>query len=114
MAQMLDRMRAASKWVPDGAALAEAHATQKGLHGASRLAAREAAWLIEASMGADGGVAATRLQAAHRGRAGRDKAEAERARRTAILANGLGERVVALCERLRAELTAVRRALRGR
>ena len=39
-------------------------------------------------MGADGGVAATRLQAAHRGRAGRDKAEAERARRTAILANG--------------------------
>ena len=84
-AEMMSRVK--KTWTPDPALIAEAQETQRRLYGASKLKAREAAWLVEASVSArEAGDAATRLQAAHRGKSGRAQAEAERARRSRVLA----------------------------
>ena len=68
--------RCKTPWTPDPAILAEAKAAQRALHGASRLAAREAAWMDEQTDESD--VAATKLQAAHRGRTARVSYEEKR------------------------------------
>ena len=84
MTAMLGRVK--TKWTPDGATVAEAHATERALHGCSKLAAREAAWMFEASLNKnDNENAATKVQAAHRGKKARENVGAERFRREQLL-----------------------------
>jgi hypothetical protein len=68
MKRMLERTR--TPWVADKEALAEARATERALHAPSRLEARAAAWIFDAS-GKDLNKAATKLQAAQRGKQAR-------------------------------------------
>ena len=85
MTAMLGRVK--TKWTPDGATVAEAHATERALHGCSKLAAREAAWMFEASLEIknENENAATKVQAAHRGKKARENVGAERFRREQLL-----------------------------
>jgi hypothetical protein len=88
MTAMLGRVK--TKWTPDGATLAEAHATERTLHRCSKLATREVAWMLEASLENkhENEGAATKVQAAHRGKKARDNVGAERFRREQMLAAG--------------------------
>lgn len=69
--------RCKTKWTPDAVVIAEANETQKRLHAPSTLASEEAKWKLTASSANN--VAATRMQAAQRGRAARKEVDAKRA-----------------------------------